>query len=115
MCLGMFYCLRRALTIDLSKKKLRNTTGRNTTWGVLKAYVVFFITIRTCHRDFKVPPIFGNSPTSTLPTNYFSQTFQETIKDAHYRAGSEKMKPFYDVILHFCFQPPTPPVSKVQE
>ena len=25
---------------SLAKKKLRNTTGRNTTWGVFKAYAV---------------------------------------------------------------------------
>ena len=31
------------------------------------------------------------------------------------RVGSEKMKPFCDVILHFCFQPVTPHVSEVQE
>ncbi len=31
------------------------------------------------------------------------------------RAGSEKMKPFCDVILHFRFQPVTPPMSKVEE
>ncbi len=29
--------------------------------------------------------------------------------------GSEKMKLFCDVILHFCFQPIAPPMSKVEE
>ena len=28
--------------MDLPKKKLRNMTGRNTTWGVFKAYAFFF-------------------------------------------------------------------------
>ncbi len=27
--------------MDLPKKKLTNMTGRNTTWGVFKAYVFF--------------------------------------------------------------------------
>ncbi len=31
--------------MDLPKKKLMDTTGRNTTWGVFKAYVVFFLMI----------------------------------------------------------------------
>ena len=30
-------------------------------------------------------------------------------------AGSEKMKPFCDTIPHFCFQPTTPPLTKVEE
>ncbi len=29
---------------SIPKMELRNTTGGNTTWGVLKAYVVFFVT-----------------------------------------------------------------------
>ena len=32
-------------SMDLPKKKLRNMTGRNTTWGVFKAYVVFLSNI----------------------------------------------------------------------
>ncbi len=30
------------LSIDLPQKKLRHMTGRNTTWGVFKAYAFFF-------------------------------------------------------------------------
>ena len=32
----------RALSMDLPNKELKNTTGRNATWGVFKAYAVFF-------------------------------------------------------------------------
>ncbi len=31
------------MSIDLPKRKLRSTTGRNTTWGVFKAYAVSFL------------------------------------------------------------------------
>ncbi len=33
-----FHCLLRVLSVDLPKKNLRNTT-----WGVFKAYAVFFL------------------------------------------------------------------------
>ncbi len=39
---GMFHSLLRALSMGMPKKTLRNTTGRNTMWGVFKAYAVFF-------------------------------------------------------------------------
>ncbi len=44
MFIGTFHWLMRALSMDLPKKKLRNMnmTGRNTMWGVSKAYVVSF-------------------------------------------------------------------------
>ncbi len=38
----MFHRLMRAYSMDLLKKKLRNTTGGNTTWGVFKAYAFFY-------------------------------------------------------------------------
>ncbi len=41
MCTGTFNGL---LSESQAKKKLRNTTGRNMTWGVFKAYVFFFFT-----------------------------------------------------------------------
>ena len=44
MFIWMFHWLLIAYSMDLLKKKLRNTTGGNKTWGVFKAYVVFFVT-----------------------------------------------------------------------
>ncbi len=42
MFIWMFHRLLKAYSMDLLKEKLRNTTGRNTTWGVFKAYAGFF-------------------------------------------------------------------------
>ncbi len=33
------------LSMDLPKKKLRNTTGRNTTWGVFIVYAFFYVMV----------------------------------------------------------------------
>ncbi len=49
------------LSIDFwkSKKKLRNTTGRNTTWGVFKAYVVFVAVNRGYDAYFRNGLVMG--------------------------------------------------------
>ncbi len=40
MSVGMFHGLSKAVSMDLPEKKLRNTT-----WGVFKAFVFFFLLV----------------------------------------------------------------------
>ncbi len=43
LCIGTFHCL------SLLKKKLKNTTGRNTTWGVFNVKTMLFFRIKLHH------------------------------------------------------------------
>ena len=60
-------------TLDLPKKKLRNMTVRNTTWGVFKAYSVSFL-LKSPRSDFN----FTSVPLSLyyFSTNYLSRSWQ---------------------------------------
>ena len=47
------------MACDLPKRKLRNMTGRRTTWGVFKAYVVFFYIF--LYKSFQKQMIYVNN------------------------------------------------------
>ncbi len=84
--------------------------SRDPNWGLWQ----------TLYLTLKVPILWKGRPylvhfchSKTIP--FLVQNFLVQNLTLCSRVGSEKMKPFCDVILHFCFQPVTPPVSKVQE
>ncbi len=53
------HCLR-TLSMDLPKKKLLNTTGRNMTWGVFKAYAFFNIWICCVKNKFLIKHLLSS-------------------------------------------------------